>query len=1098
MREMRPEGKFLTNKLSPLSITLIYTVIGFLWIAFSSPLLHLLVSNPRITSTVEVLKGWLYVSLSAILLYNLIKRSTTDLQRSERELLENLAALEATHEELAATEDELQEKLLEVREQEARFRRIYEGVSSGVLLQDSLGIIEHANNAAQELLSLNPARSGNYLYWIPSLEVHSEDGSPFAWEELPGKLAEANNTRLSGVLRLAPSQERQRYLSFNTGPILDPATREIVEIVTTLEDITEKHRMDNYETLIKELDHLVLTDHPLKDVLNTLCRRVVEILDYTWAVIGLKNQDGSVSFPFKAGNGSETIDQIVVRWDESPEGQGAIGKAIRNGQAQIFDLHHNLLFAPWRKTIDKFNLNSSLVLPLLYENQVFGVLALYSQIPNYFEQNLFSHLERFADQIMLTIAAGKNREQLLLYNLLSQNTKDIILFVDQNTKILEANQSAIAAYGYTREELLSMSIPDLRAPDTLSDFVEHFAEAWNQTLLYETCYKRKDGSTFPAEVSPTATWLNGQRIQFAVIRDITARKQAEEALWLEKERAQVTLQSIGDAVITTDIEGKIEYLNQVAEELTGWTLARATGMKLEEVFRIRSEINGELAESPVTRCLNEGRIVGLANHTVLVHKDGHHYAIEDSAAPIRDRDGSIIGAVLVFHDVTAKRNLLRQMTHQAYHDSLTGLPNRLLFNDRLNQAISQAHRKNRKVAVLFLDLDRFKLVNDTLGHAVGDRLLQAVGHRLKSIMREGDTIGRQGGDEFIIILPEVSSDTEAGIVAQKLLSVFSTPFLLENEEVFITPSIGISLYPTDGDDFETLLKHADTAMYHAKESGRNNYKYFTWTLNATALERLELENSLRHALEREEFTIHYQPVVSLSEGVIVGVEALVRWNHPQKGLIPPVKFIPVAEDTGFIVPLGEWVLRAACEQASLWQKKGYPPLRLAVNLSGRQFRQTDLIETISQILEETGFPPQSLELELTESIVAQDIDFTIELLNQIKAMGIRISIDDFGTGFSSLSYLRRFPIDTLKIDKSFVWDIDPEHGDEIVTAIIALAQNLKLKVIAEGVETKEQLSFLKIKGCHEVQGYLFCQPVPRHEFESLLLKRKPKGVEPII
>lgn len=568
-------------------------------------------------------------------------------------------------------------------------------------------------------------------------------------------------------------------------------------------------------------------------------------------------------------------------------------------------------------------------------------------------------------------------------------------------------------------------------------------------------------------------------------RDVTARKLAEEELWQEKERAQITLHSIGDGVITTDIHGVVQYLNPIAEELTGWSLAEAKGKDLAQVFHVVHETDGSETENPVARCLKEGRIVGLANHSVLIHRRNHPFAIEDSAAPVRDRQGNVIGAVLVFHDVSDKRALLRQMTHQAHHDALTGLPNRLLFVDRLRQAIAQARRKNHDAAILFLDLDRFKLINDTLGHAVGDRLLQSVAARLKGLLRESDTVGRQGGDEFILILPEIHSRAEVSTVAQKILALFSTPFPLEGEEVFITPSIGISLYPADGTDIETLIRHADAAMYSAKELGRNNFRFFTPALNETAQSRLETENSLRRALAKNEFVIHYQPVISLLSREIVGVEALVRWQHPRKGLLMPSSFIPVAEDTGLIIPIGEWVLRSACNQVRSWQKSGYP-LRVAVNLSARQFRQPQLTETIRAVLLETSLIPESLEVEITESIAAEDLNVTISILRSLKDMGIRISIDDFGTGFSSLSYLRRFPIDTLKIDKSFVADILPRRDEEIVTAIINLAQTLKLKVIAEGVETREQLNFLAEKHCDEIQGYFFCRPLPQHELQPYL------------
>lgn len=569
------------------------------------------------------------------------------------------------------------------------------------------------------------------------------------------------------------------------------------------------------------------------------------------------------------------------------------------------------------------------------------------------------------------------------------------------------------------------------------------------------------------------------------------RQKAGQEIWEEKERAQVTLQSIGDAVITTDATGNVEYLNHVAEDLTGWTNVEAKGLPLLQIFDIVNEFTGVTAENPVTRCIQEGRIIGLANHTVLVHRDGYKFAIEDSASPIKNREGDIIGAILVFHDVSEKRNLLLQLTHQAYHDPLTGLPNRILFNDRLTLALAQAHRNNEKMAVLFLDLDYFKLVNDMLGHAVGDNVLKEVTGKIALCLRESDTIARLGGDEFTILLPKVSHEEDAAKVAQKIIQSFQHPWILCEKEFHITVSIGIAFYPEDGEDADTLLRHADTAMYRAKDQGRNNYQLYTPAMNAKIMERLTMENSLRQALKREEFVIFYQPLVNTETGQMTGMEALLRWQHPERGLVAPMEFIPMAEETGLIVPIGEWVLHNACAQNKAWQDAGLPPVRVTVNISARQFQQQNLVETVAQVLSKTGLEPRWLELEITESALMQDLDFTIKMLCDLREMGVSISIDDFGTGYSSLNYIKRFPIHTLKIDRSFVRDIvtNPEDA-AIVSTVIVLAQNLNLKVIVEGVETEEQLAFFEKRQCCEMQGYLFSKPLPVGEIERLMISGK--------
>jgi diguanylate cyclase (GGDEF)-like protein len=443
-------------------------------------------------------------------------------------------------------------------------------------------------------------------------------------------------------------------------------------------------------------------------------------------------------------------------------------------------------------------------------------------------------------------------------------------------------------------------------------------------------------------------------------------------------------------------------------------------------------------------------------------------------------------------EATARRERKRveaTVQRQASHDVLTDLPNRTLFKDRLTLALAHANRYRNMLAVLFVDLDRFKNIIDTLGPAIGDRLLQGVAERLASCLDEGDTLARLGGDEFVILLPRLQRADKAVKLAQRVLEVLKPVFVFNGHELHITTSIGISLYPYDGTDVDTLLKNADTALYRAKEQGRNNYQLYTPAMNARAFERLAMENSLRRALERQQFLLHYQPQVDIENGRIAGTEALVRWQHPDLGLVYPAEFIPLAEETGLIVPLGEWVLRAACAQTRAWHKAGFPQLTVAVNLSGRQFQHQGLMDTIARVLKETELDPRTLELEITESIAMQNADFTNVILRHLKDMGVRIAMDDFGTGYSSLSYLRKFPIDTLKIDQSFVRDLTTDANDAaIANAIIVLAHSLKLKVVAEGVETPDQETFLKAHHCDKLQGYLYNRPLTATQFEQLLFQ----------
>jgi diguanylate cyclase (GGDEF)-like protein len=432
-----------------------------------------------------------------------------------------------------------------------------------------------------------------------------------------------------------------------------------------------------------------------------------------------------------------------------------------------------------------------------------------------------------------------------------------------------------------------------------------------------------------------------------------------------------------------------------------------------------------------------------------------------------------------------------EIEHLAYHDALTGLPNRPLFIDRLIVSLAQAPRAKQKLAVFFLDLDRFKDVNDSLGHSVGDALLKAVAERIRSCVREGDTVARFGGDEFTLLVPRLEHVEDVGKIAQKILETLKIPFLIADRELFAPASIGISIYPGDGTDAETLVRNADTAMYRAKEQGRDNYQLYAPAMNVRALERLALENMLRKALAQQELRVFYQPMVDLRTSTIVGVEALVRWQHPELGLLSPAHFISVAELSGLIVPIGNWVLRTACRQTRQWQKRFGFPMRVSVNLSARQFQQPDLAIQVLRALQDSGLEPSALDLEITESSAMQNAENTIHALRDLKALGIRIAMDDFGTGYSSLSYLKRFPIDTLKLDKSFVEDVCTDSSDAaIAEAVVLLAHSLNLSVVAEGVETEEQLEFFRRLGCDHIQGYLFSAPVSAVELEALLVENR--------
>jgi diguanylate cyclase (GGDEF)-like protein/PAS domain S-box-containing protein len=560
----------------------------------------------------------------------------------------------------------------------------------------------------------------------------------------------------------------------------------------------------------------------------------------------------------------------------------------------------------------------------------------------------------------------------------------------------------------------------------------------------------------------------------------------EDALFMETERAQVTLNSIGEAVICTDVGGNVTFLNPVAEKLTGWSLQDAAGRPMADVFQILDSTSRETTPNLTEMAVDQNQVVHLLSNCVLIRRDGHEVPIEDCVAPIHDLEGKVAGAVIVFRDVSAARAMSAHIAHTAQHDFLTGLPNRMLLNDRVGQAIAAAQRHEKQVAVLFLDLDGFKHINDSLGHPTGDRLLQSIAWRLVECVRGADTVSRQGGDEFVVLLSELEQPEDAAHTARRMLQVVAEAHSIDQHDLHVTTSIGVSVYPDDGLDAETLIKNADTAMYQAKENGRQSFRFFKPAMNVRAVERQSIEESLRRALERNEFALHYQPKIDLRTGAITGAEALLRWTHSTHGLVSPARFIPVAEDCGLILPIGAWVLREACAQARAWVDAGLPVATMAVNVSAMEFRNENFLGNLTAILTETGFDPRSLELELTESVLMKRAESTASILQSVRERGVQVAVDDFGTGYSSLSYLRKFPVDALKIDQSFVRQIGDGEDTTLVTAVIAMARSLKLRVVAEGVETVGELTFLRAHQCDEAQGYYFSRPVPPQQFATLL------------
>jgi diguanylate cyclase (GGDEF)-like protein/PAS domain S-box-containing protein len=565
------------------------------------------------------------------------------------------------------------------------------------------------------------------------------------------------------------------------------------------------------------------------------------------------------------------------------------------------------------------------------------------------------------------------------------------------------------------------------------------------------------------------------------------QRRVAEALFAARERAEVTLDSIGDAVLSTDLDGNVTYLNLAAEAMTGWSREVAAGRPLDEVFHIITRQTREVARNPMSLAVQLDKTVGLTPNCILVRRDGRETEIEDSAAPIHDKNGRVTGAVIVFRDVGTALETSRQMSHLAQHDVVTGLPNRLLLNDRLAEAIALGHRRSKPLAVAFLDVDGFKDINDLLGHAAGDRLLRSIAARVSGALRESDTVSRYGGDEFVIVLTEIEHAEDARRVAGKILQAVSEPHRINAQVINITASLGVSLFPDHGRDADTLIAHADAAMYDAKRAGLGQYRIFDIGMDAQAAERRSLVRDLRGALERSEFELCYQPQIDLASGAVVGVEALIRWRHPQRGLLPAVQFVSIADDCGVMVPIGLWAIGEACRQARAWQDAGLAAIPVAVNVSAVEFWREDFVANVQAILQDSGLGARYLELELTEDILMQDMASAVASLRALKGLGARVAVDHFGTGHASLSDLLQFPIDILKVDQSLVREIViGAVSAPVLTAIIGLGKSLNHRVMASGVETACQLAFLRAQQCPEAQGDLFSPPVGADRLGELL------------
>ena len=690
---------------------------------------------------------------------------------------------------------------------------------------------------------------------------------------------------------------------------------------------------------------------------------------------------------------------------------------------------------------------------------------------------------------MKEMSTEKYSEELA--DIIEHSLNEIYIVDFETLKYLYVNIGACKALDYTQEELLKMNLFDVN-PSLTHDRVNFINESssHNKGMINRTTHKRQDGTIYHAQsyiykrkhLDKDAYVIFSTDISEYIELELKHRQQSE------------ILDHIHESVISTDLNGTITSYNRGSSVLLGYSEEEMLGKNILQIYDKQNPYDFEA----LIKTMEKNKDYDIEGF--LIKKDGSKVICDISLSSILDNEGKLVGIVGYSQDITekkaAERMLKKQaliLNHQANHDTLTDLPNRTLFKDRLSQAVAVSSRNNEKFALFFIDLDQFKKINDSLGHQVGDKVLIEASHRLQSALRAEDTLARLGGDEFTLILRDVKNVQSASTVADKIIKTIKEPISVDGHTLFISSSIGISLFPDDSMDEENLIKFADTAMYQAKDEGRDNYQFYSSDMTALAFERVVMESSLRTAIEEDQFIIYFQPQINALDESIIGMEALIRWQHPEVGLVPPAKFIPIAEDSGLIIDIDRVVMKKAMEQFVSWYKDGLNPGILALNLAMKQLNSSDFIDTLLYTMKNTNFEAKWLELEVTESQVMSNPDYSIDKLNQISDLGIELAIDDFGTGYSSLAYLKKFPLDKLKIDQSFVRDTPDDEDDVAITkAIIALAKSLNLKLIAEGVETIEQRNFMIENDCYNIQGYFYYKPLPADEITELLQYKQNK------
>ena len=884
--------------------------------------------------------------------------------------------------------------------------------------------------------------------------------------------------------------------------------------ISMIEDITDKKRaeaasfrLSRMYSALSETNEAILRSKSREELYQRACMAAVNGGKFTLAAVIINEGTGLAQVAALAGTAGKLPSLEIILSDIPSAKKNLIDIAYHSQKSQVNnDFLAEELNSILKKGADESNIASGAAIPLIRNGSSMGVLFFCLEETGAFDDEIIKLLESMAENIIYAIDHFEREadrqaavEQLQESEERYHSTFDLaaigIAHIDTGGRLIHVNQQLCNMLGYSHDELLGKLTRQISHPDDVNIKVsdEQRAKLVSgelDSVKMEKRYLRKDGTPIWVRISVAVkVGVEGQRLyDISVIEDITARKLAEDQLRQSEERYHDTFELAAIGISHVNTSGRFIHVNRQLCSMLGYTEEELLGMTVKEISH-PDDVN--VTDKDKIR-LHSGQIKEFKAEKRYLRKDGSPVWVALTITVKRDRKGQPLYDISVVEDISARKEAEERIQYLATHDDMTGLPNRAMFSQLLSHEVKSAHRYEHKFAVLFIDLDRFKLINDSLGHAAGDSLLKEMSSRLRGCLRASDVVARMGGDEFVVLVQGINESSQVATVARNILSVVIKPLEIHGQECRITASIGICMYPDDADDEQSLMKNADMAMYLAKEEGKNNYQFYSKNIRTLSVERLALEANLRRALEQNELSLHYQAKVNIKTGEIKGVEALLRWNSPILGAVSPAQFIPLAEEMGLIVQIGKWVLHTACSQNVKWQHQGLPPVCMAVNLSPRQFLDHKLLQDIKDTLKETKMAPELLELEITESMVMHNIEQATKKLGAIKQLGVRIAIDDFGTGYSSLAQLKLFPIDTLKVDRSFIREIPRDAEDKAITqAIISMGKTLGLTVVAEGVETAEQQTFLHTHAYDEMQGFYFGKPVGPDEFADFLRSYRP-------